>query len=47
MESVYILDPDDAELLFLREGPYPERYVLRPWLAYHEYYQKPMGILFK
>ncbi|KAK7798574.1 hypothetical protein U0070_016399 [Myodes glareolus] len=47
MESVYILDPEDAELLFLREGPYPERYVLRSWLAYHEYYQKPMGILFK
>ncbi|XP_041503687.1 cholesterol side-chain cleavage enzyme, mitochondrial [Microtus oregoni] len=47
VESVYILDPEDAELLFLHEGPYPERYILPPWLAYHQYYQKPIGILFK
>ncbi|KAL1781982.1 cholesterol side-chain cleavage enzyme, mitochondrial [Sigmodon hispidus] len=47
MESVYIIDPEDAAVLFSHEGPYPERYSIPPWVAYHQYYQKPRGILLK
>lgn len=47
MESVYILDPKDAAALFSCEGPNPERYLVPPWVAYHQYYQRPIGVLFK
>ncbi|EDL95659.1 cytochrome P450, family 11, subfamily a, polypeptide 1 [Rattus norvegicus] len=47
MESVYILDPKDAATLFSCEGPNPERYLVPPWVAYHQYYQRPIGVLFK
>ncbi|XP_004421860.1 PREDICTED: cholesterol side-chain cleavage enzyme, mitochondrial isoform X2 [Ceratotherium simum simum] len=47
VESVYIIDPEDVALLFKFEGPNPERYLIPPWVAYHEYYQKPIGVLFK
>ncbi|NP_001268569.1 cholesterol side-chain cleavage enzyme, mitochondrial [Mesocricetus auratus] len=46
-DSVYILDPEDAAQLFLSEGPYPERYLVPPWVAYHQYYKRPIGVLFK
>ncbi|XP_068927306.1 cholesterol side-chain cleavage enzyme, mitochondrial [Petaurus breviceps papuanus] len=46
-ESVFILNPDDAACLFKAEGPYPERYCVTPWLAYHNYMKKPIGVLFK
>ncbi|XP_006163103.1 cholesterol side-chain cleavage enzyme, mitochondrial-like, partial [Tupaia chinensis] len=45
MESVYIIDPEDVAILFNSEGPYPERYLIPPWVAYHEYYQRPVGVL--
>ncbi|XP_020021213.1 cholesterol side-chain cleavage enzyme, mitochondrial [Castor canadensis] len=47
VESVYIMDPEDAALLFKAEGPIPERYLIPPWVAYHQYYQKPVGVLLK
>uniref|UniRef100_A0A8C6S1C4 Cholesterol side-chain cleavage enzyme, mitochondrial n=1 Tax=Nannospalax galili TaxID=1026970 RepID=A0A8C6S1C4_NANGA len=47
LESVYIMDPEDAALLFSHEGPSPERYLIPPWVAYHQYYQRPIGVLFK
>lgn len=47
VESVYILDPEDAALLFKCEGAYPERYLVPPWIYYHQYYQRPMGVLLK
>lgn len=43
MESVYILDPKDAATLFSCEGPNPERYLVPPWVAYHQYYQRPIA----
>ncbi|XP_068393141.1 cholesterol side-chain cleavage enzyme, mitochondrial [Eschrichtius robustus] len=47
LESVYIIDPEDVALLFKFEGPNPERYNIPPWVAYHQYYQKPIGVLLK
>ncbi|XP_006182097.1 cholesterol side-chain cleavage enzyme, mitochondrial isoform X1 [Camelus ferus] len=47
VESVYIIDPEDVALLFKFEGPNPERYDIPPWVAYHQHYQKPIGVLFK
>ncbi|MXQ82973.1 hypothetical protein E5288_WYG022807 [Bos mutus] len=47
LESVYIIHPEDVAHLFKFEGSYPERYDIPPWLAYHRYYQKPIGVLFK
>lgn len=47
LESVYIVDPKDAALLFSCEGPNPERFLVPPWVAYHQYYQRPIGVLLK
>ncbi|XP_053450462.1 cholesterol side-chain cleavage enzyme, mitochondrial [Nycticebus coucang] len=47
IESVFIIDPEDVALLFKSEGPRPERYLIPPWVAYHEYYQRPVGVLLK
>lgn len=47
MESVYIIDPEDVALLFKCEGSTPERYRIPPWVAYHQHYQRPIGVLFK
>ncbi|XP_004407864.1 PREDICTED: cholesterol side-chain cleavage enzyme, mitochondrial [Odobenus rosmarus divergens] len=47
MESVYIIDPEDVALLFKFEGPTPERFCIPPWVAYHQYYQRPLGVLLK
>ncbi|XP_016066070.1 PREDICTED: cholesterol side-chain cleavage enzyme, mitochondrial [Miniopterus natalensis] len=47
MESVFIIDPEDVALLFKFEGPTPERYCIPPWVAYHQHYQRPIGVLFK
>ncbi|XP_043843883.1 cholesterol side-chain cleavage enzyme, mitochondrial [Dromiciops gliroides] len=46
-ESVFIINPDDASRLFKAEGPYPERYNIPPWMAYHIYMKKPLGVLLK
>ncbi|XP_024413271.1 cholesterol side-chain cleavage enzyme, mitochondrial [Desmodus rotundus] len=47
VESVFIIDPEDVALLFKCEGSTPERYCVPPWLAYHQHYQRPIGVLFK
>ncbi|XP_032100709.1 cholesterol side-chain cleavage enzyme, mitochondrial isoform X3 [Sapajus apella] len=47
VESVYVIDPEDVALLFKFEGPSPERFLIPPWVAYHEYYQRPVGVLLK
>ncbi|XP_032720929.1 cholesterol side-chain cleavage enzyme, mitochondrial isoform X1 [Lontra canadensis] len=47
VESVYIIDPEDVALLFKSEGPTPERFCIPPWVAYHQYYQRPLGVLLK
>uniref|UniRef100_A0A7N5JRT0 Cholesterol side-chain cleavage enzyme, mitochondrial n=1 Tax=Ailuropoda melanoleuca TaxID=9646 RepID=A0A7N5JRT0_AILME len=47
VESVYIIDPEDVALLFKFEGPTPERFCIPPWVAYHQYYQRPLGVLLK
>ncbi|KAG3262263.1 cholesterol side-chain cleavage enzyme, mitochondrial [Ictidomys tridecemlineatus] len=47
VESVYIMDPEDAALIFKSEGPNPERFLIPPWVAYHQYYRRPMGVLLK
>ncbi|KAM5291734.1 cholesterol side-chain cleavage enzyme, mitochondrial [Ctenodactylus gundi] len=47
VESVFIIDPEDAALLFKCEGRIPERYLIPPWVAYHQYYQRPIGVLLK
>ncbi|KAF3830688.1 hypothetical protein GH733_004507, partial [Mirounga leonina] len=47
IESVYIIDPEDVALLFKSEGPTPERFCIPPWVAYHQYYQRPVGVLLK
>ncbi|XP_006888366.1 PREDICTED: cholesterol side-chain cleavage enzyme, mitochondrial-like [Elephantulus edwardii] len=47
IDSVFIIDPEDVAVLFKSEGPSPERYLVPPWVAYHQYYKKPIGVLFK
>uniref|UniRef100_A0A4X2KU11 Cholesterol side-chain cleavage enzyme, mitochondrial n=1 Tax=Vombatus ursinus TaxID=29139 RepID=A0A4X2KU11_VOMUR len=47
VESVFIINPDDAARLFGAEGPYPERFSIPPWVAYHTIMKKPIGVLFK
>ncbi|XP_074088797.1 cholesterol side-chain cleavage enzyme, mitochondrial [Macrotis lagotis] len=46
-DSVFIINPDDAARLFKAEGPYPERFCIPPWVAYHTYMKKPLGVLLK
>ncbi|XP_012603699.1 cholesterol side-chain cleavage enzyme, mitochondrial isoform X2 [Microcebus murinus] len=47
VESVYIIDPEDVAVLFNSEGPNPERYLIPPWVTYHQQYQRPLGVLLK
>ncbi|XP_029808300.1 cholesterol side-chain cleavage enzyme, mitochondrial [Suricata suricatta] len=47
IESVFIIDPEDVALLFKFEGPTPERFSVPPWVAYHQHYQRPVGVLLK
>ncbi|XP_044516191.1 cholesterol side-chain cleavage enzyme, mitochondrial [Gracilinanus agilis] len=47
LDSVFIINPEDAARLFKAEGSYPERYNIPPWTAYHFYMKKPLGILLK
>ncbi|XP_007947163.1 cholesterol side-chain cleavage enzyme, mitochondrial [Orycteropus afer afer] len=47
LDSVFIIDPKDVAILFKSEGPSPERYQIPPWVAYHQHYKKPVGVLLK
>ncbi|XP_004476680.1 cholesterol side-chain cleavage enzyme, mitochondrial [Dasypus novemcinctus] len=46
-ESVFIIDPEDVAILFKFEGPNPERLIVPPWMAYHQHYKRPVGVLLK
>uniref|UniRef100_A0A670YAD8 Cholesterol side-chain cleavage enzyme, mitochondrial n=1 Tax=Pseudonaja textilis TaxID=8673 RepID=A0A670YAD8_PSETE len=46
-ESVNIIDPKDAAILFKSEGLYPERFTVPPWIAYRNFRNKPCGVLLK
>ncbi|KAL7980390.1 hypothetical protein Chor_014719 [Crotalus horridus] len=46
-ESINIIDPKDAAILFKSEGLYPERFTVPPWIAYREFRNKPCGVLLK
>nr|XP_028599663.1 cholesterol side-chain cleavage enzyme, mitochondrial [Podarcis muralis] len=46
-ESVNIIDPEDAALLFKAEGVYPERFMVPPWTAYRDFRNKAYGVLLK
>uniref|UniRef100_A0A8C5WG10 Cholesterol side-chain cleavage enzyme, mitochondrial n=1 Tax=Leptobrachium leishanense TaxID=445787 RepID=A0A8C5WG10_9ANUR len=45
--SVYIQLPEDAADLFQVEGPYPERFKIKPWYEYRDYRNKRYGVLLK
>ncbi|XP_076979919.1 cholesterol side-chain cleavage enzyme, mitochondrial [Tamandua tetradactyla] len=47
LDSIFIIDPEDVAILFNSEGPNPERYLVPPWIAYHQHYNRPIGVLFK
>ncbi|XP_055984770.1 cholesterol side-chain cleavage enzyme, mitochondrial [Sorex fumeus] len=47
VDSVYIINPEDVALLFRFEGSYPERYQIPPWVAYHQHFRRPVGVLLK
>ncbi|XP_062440030.1 cholesterol side-chain cleavage enzyme, mitochondrial [Rhea pennata] len=46
-ESVNIISPEDAALLFRSEGMLPERFSVPPWVAYRDFRNKPYGVLLK
>uniref|UniRef100_A0A8B9GCH3 Cholesterol side-chain cleavage enzyme, mitochondrial n=1 Tax=Amazona collaria TaxID=241587 RepID=A0A8B9GCH3_9PSIT len=46
-ESVNIITPRDAAILFQAEGTLPERFSVPPWVAYRNYRNKPYGVLLK
>lgn len=46
-ESVNIISPRDAAMLFKSEGMLPERFSVPPWVAYRDYRNKPYGVLLK
>ncbi|KAH0619880.1 hypothetical protein JD844_014260 [Phrynosoma platyrhinos] len=46
-ESVNIIDPEDAAIVFKAEGLYPERFTVPPWTAYRDFRNKPYGVVLK
>ncbi|KAG9341234.1 hypothetical protein JZ751_019675, partial [Albula glossodonta] len=46
-ESVNIINPDDASILFKAEGHYPTRLLVPPWISYRDYRNQNYGILLK
>ncbi|KAL4658708.1 cholesterol side-chain cleavage enzyme, mitochondrial isoform X1 [Arapaima gigas] len=46
-ESVNIINPEDAAILFKAEGHYPRRLKVEPWNAYREYRNHKYGVLLK
>ncbi|KAG7473374.1 hypothetical protein MATL_G00095130 [Megalops atlanticus] len=46
-ESVNIIKPEDAAILFKAEGHYPKRLMVEPWMSYREYRNRKCGILLK
>ncbi|XP_078541196.1 cholesterol side-chain cleavage enzyme, mitochondrial-like [Lissotriton helveticus] len=46
-ESVNIIQPEDAALIFKVEGSFPERLTVKPWKAYRDFRNKKYGVLLK
>lgn len=46
-ESVNIIKPEDAAILFKAEGQYPKRLEVEPWTSYRVYRNRKFGILLK
>uniref|UniRef100_A0A3B3SWR4 Cholesterol side-chain cleavage enzyme, mitochondrial n=1 Tax=Paramormyrops kingsleyae TaxID=1676925 RepID=A0A3B3SWR4_9TELE len=46
-ESVNIIKPEDAAILFRAEGHYPKRLKMEPWTAYRDYRNRKYGVLLK
>ncbi|KAK6475254.1 cholesterol side-chain cleavage enzyme [Huso huso] len=46
-ESVNIINPEDAAILFKAEGRYPKRLTVEAWTAYRDYRNRRYGVLLK
>uniref|UniRef100_A0A8B9JNT0 Cholesterol side-chain cleavage enzyme, mitochondrial n=1 Tax=Astyanax mexicanus TaxID=7994 RepID=A0A8B9JNT0_ASTMX len=46
-ESVNIINPEDAAILFKAEGHYPKRLRVEPWTSYRDYRNRKYGVLLK
>ncbi|XP_031418898.1 cholesterol side-chain cleavage enzyme, mitochondrial [Clupea harengus] len=46
-DSVNIINPEDAAILFKAEGHYPERFRVEPWIAYRDFRHRERGVLLK
>ncbi|KAM6937444.1 cholesterol side-chain cleavage enzyme, mitochondrial [Xenentodon cancila] len=46
-ESVNIIKPEDAAILFKAEGHYPKRLRVEPWTSYRDYRNRKYGVLLK
>ncbi|XP_055518498.1 cholesterol side-chain cleavage enzyme, mitochondrial-like [Leucoraja erinacea] len=45
--SVNIINPEDAAILFRAEGIFPERLKMRAWMAYRDFRKEKYGVLLK
>ncbi|KAJ8344482.1 hypothetical protein SKAU_G00318110 [Synaphobranchus kaupii] len=46
-ESVNIIMPEDAAILFKAEGRYPKRMMIEAWISYRDYRNRKYGVLLK
>lgn len=46
-ESVNIINPEDAAILFKAEGHYPKRLKVEAWTSYRDYRNRKYGVLLK
>ncbi|XP_041966201.1 cholesterol side-chain cleavage enzyme, mitochondrial-like [Alosa sapidissima] len=46
-DSVNIINPEDAAILFKAEGHYPKRFRVEPWTSYRDYRHREYGVLLK
>ena len=46
-ESVNIINPEDAAILFKAEGHHPKRLRVEAWTAYRDYRNRKYGVLLK
>ncbi|GCC37238.1 cholesterol side-chain cleavage enzyme, mitochondrial-like isoform X1 [Chiloscyllium punctatum] len=45
--TVNIINPEDAAILFKSEGLFPERMKVKPWMAYRDHRKEKYGVLLK
>lgn len=46
-DSVNIINPEDAAILFKAEGHYPKRLKVEAWTSYRDYRNRKYGVLLK